>query len=52
MLLTDNLKTCRVFWRFDQFRNLSGDIPAQSRMRLGGFFSENPQIHPGAKMLM
>jgi len=38
-------KTCRVFWRFDQVRNLykSGDIPAQSHVHLGVFFWKSPK---------
>ena len=43
-------KTCRVFWCFDQVRNLykSGDIPAKKHVRLGVVFFENPQKRPDA----
>ena len=36
---------CRVFWRFDQVCNpyKSGDIPAQSHVRLGVFFQKSPK---------
>ena len=48
---TPQAKTCRVFWRFDQVRDpyRSGDIPAQSHVRLG-VFSENPRKQPDAKV--
>ena len=29
----------------------TGEIPAQSRVRLGVFFAENPQNHPDVKVL-
>ena len=53
IFLSADWKTCRVFWRFDQVRNpyRIGDIPAQSHVRLGVFFSENPQKDPNAKVL-
>jgi len=46
-------KTCRVFWCFDQVRTpyRSRDIPTQSHLRLGVFFSENPRKQPDAKVL-
>jgi len=38
-------KTCHVFWRFDQVRDSyrSRNIPAQSHVRLGGLFFDDPQ---------
>ena len=36
-----NYKTCCVFWHFDQGRNpyRSGEIPAQSHVRISCFFA-------------
>jgi len=52
IFLSADWNTCRVFRCLNQVRNLhrSGDIPAQSHVRLG-VFSENPQKQPDAKVL-